>query len=54
MAIDLENETSTALAFVFGAAMLIFVWRSFYEMRITADTAPSDSESSTAAASSAQ
>ncbi|HTM44868.1 MAG TPA: sodium-translocating pyrophosphatase [Polyangiaceae bacterium] len=53
MAIDLQNETSTALAFVFGGAMLIFVWRSFYEMRISGTTPPSE-EATTAAAASAE
>jgi len=35
MAIELERGTSAVLAVVFGAAMLFFVWRSFYGMRIT-------------------
>nr|MDQ2642905.1 sodium-translocating pyrophosphatase [Myxococcota bacterium] len=36
LAIQLERGTSTVLAAVFGAAMLFFVWRSFYGMRIGA------------------
>jgi K(+)-stimulated pyrophosphate-energized sodium pump len=34
LAIGLERSTSALLAAVFGAAMLFFVWRSFYGMRI--------------------
>jgi K(+)-stimulated pyrophosphate-energized sodium pump len=36
LAIQLDRGTSTVLAAVFGAAMLFFVWRSFYGMRIGA------------------
>jgi len=36
LAIQLERGTATALAALFGAAMLFFVWRSFYGMRIGA------------------
>jgi K(+)-stimulated pyrophosphate-energized sodium pump len=35
LAIGLERVTSLRLAALFGAAMLFFVWRSFYGMRIT-------------------
>jgi K(+)-stimulated pyrophosphate-energized sodium pump len=34
LAIQLDRSTSSLLAVVFGAAMLFFVWRSFYGMRI--------------------
>src|SRR6187401_3212821 len=34
LAIGLERSTSALLAAAFGAAMLFFVWRSFYGMRI--------------------
>ncbi|MFO7181683.1 MAG: sodium-translocating pyrophosphatase, partial [Pseudomonadota bacterium] len=34
LAIQLERSTTTALAVIFGAIALIFVWRSFYGMRI--------------------
>jgi len=34
LAIQLERSTSSLLAVVFGLAMLFFVWRSFYGMRI--------------------
>jgi len=36
LAIQLERSTTTALAVIFGAIALIFVWRSFYGMRIGA------------------
>jgi K(+)-stimulated pyrophosphate-energized sodium pump len=36
LAIQLDRGTSTVLAALFGAAMLFFVWRSFYGMRIGA------------------
>ncbi len=51
LAIELERTTSAMLAVVFGAAMLFFVYRSFYGMRITSaasepsgDAAPSPAE----------
>ncbi|HEX5099385.1 MAG TPA: sodium-translocating pyrophosphatase [Polyangiaceae bacterium] len=51
LAIELERSTSAILAVVFGAAMLFFVYRSFYGMRITSatseasgDAAPSPAE----------
>jgi len=51
LAIELERSTSAILAVVFGAAMLFFVHRSFYGMRITSmtneasgDAAPSPAE----------
>ncbi len=51
LAIDLERSTSAVLAVVFGLAMLVFVYRSFYGMRITSaaseasgNTAPSPAE----------
>ncbi|HSU38722.1 MAG TPA: sodium-translocating pyrophosphatase, partial [Polyangiaceae bacterium] len=51
LAIDLERSTSAILAVVFGLAMLFFVHRSFYGMRITSaaseasgNTAPSPAE----------
>ncbi|HET9952862.1 MAG TPA: sodium-translocating pyrophosphatase [Polyangiaceae bacterium] len=34
LAIQLDRSTSSALAALFGGAMLFFVWRSFYGMRI--------------------
>jgi K(+)-stimulated pyrophosphate-energized sodium pump len=39
MAIQLEPGLAHALAIGFGAAMLFFVWRSFYGMRITSGEA---------------
>jgi K(+)-stimulated pyrophosphate-energized sodium pump len=36
LAIELDRSTSSLLAVVFGVAMLFFVWRSFYGMRIGA------------------
>jgi K(+)-stimulated pyrophosphate-energized sodium pump len=36
LAIQLDRSTSSLLAVVFGLAMLFFVWRSFYGMRIGA------------------
>jgi K(+)-stimulated pyrophosphate-energized sodium pump len=36
LAIELDRSTSSLLAVVFGLAMLFFVWRSFYGMRIGA------------------
>jgi K(+)-stimulated pyrophosphate-energized sodium pump len=51
LAIELDRSTSAILSVVFGAAMLFFVWRSFYGMRITSmtseasgNTAPSPAE----------
>jgi K(+)-stimulated pyrophosphate-energized sodium pump len=51
LAIELDRSTSAVLSIVFGAAMLFFVYRSFYGMRITstaseasADAAPSPAE----------
>ena len=34
LAIQLDRDTSTILAVLFGGVMLFFVWRSFYGMRI--------------------
>jgi K(+)-stimulated pyrophosphate-energized sodium pump len=34
LAIEMESGTTTALAAVFFAVAQIFVWRSFYAMRI--------------------
>ena len=36
LAIQLDRNTSTLLAILFGGVMLFFVWRSFYGMRIGA------------------
>jgi K(+)-stimulated pyrophosphate-energized sodium pump len=38
LAIQLERQTSFLLAAAFFAAMLVFVWRSFYAMRIRTET----------------
>jgi len=38
LAIELDRSTSAILSVVFGAAMLFFVYRSFYGMRITSET----------------
>ena len=37
LAIQLDRSTSAVLSVVFGAAMLFFVHRSFYGMRITSE-----------------
>jgi K(+)-stimulated pyrophosphate-energized sodium pump len=34
LAITLERTTSAVLSAVFGLIMIVFVWRSFYSMRI--------------------
>jgi K(+)-stimulated pyrophosphate-energized sodium pump len=44
LAVGLEKGTSTALAFLFLAVSMVFVWRSFYKMRIESDEADPEAE----------
>src|SRR5258706_3430987 len=39
LAIELDASTSTGLAAIFFLLSLVFVWRSFYRMRITSSPA---------------
>jgi len=50
LAIELDRQLSIGLAIAFFGAMLFFVWRSFYAMRIRSDDEPSDSASNKPAA----
>ena len=40
LAIELSRQTSLILACVFFLASVVFVWRSFYGMRIKSDAKP--------------
>ncbi len=50
LAIELDRQLSIGLAVAFFGAMLFFVWRSFYAMRIRSDDEPSESPSNEPAA----